>query len=328
MTTGVNQEHHMAVRDRWLAFVFAAALAGCAGNPEDPAPAGQEPHFAERQAAFPSADAAAEALVAVLRGTSDAPLEQVLGPEAGRLIDSGDPVQDRQDVERFLQSYDQGHALAIDEQGVATLLVGPDEWPFPIPIVRDRTEELWRFDGSRGIDELVNRRVGANELSTIEVCRAIVDAQHEYRALDPEGKGGYAQEFLSDDGRRNGLYWATAPGEPLSPLGEQVALASEAGYQRSADGAPIPYHGYFYKVLTAQGPAAPGGAKSYLEGDVLAGGFAVLAWPAEYGESGVMTFLVGRDGIVYESDLGEETAERAAAIDAYDPDDGWSVCQE
>ena len=318
----------MAARDRWLTLLCAAALAGCAGSPEDAAPAEQEQHFAERQAAFPSADAAAEALVAVLRGTSNESIEHLLGPDAGRLIDSGDPVQDQHDVERFLQSYDEGHAMAIDEEGVATLLVGYDEWPFPVPIVRDRSEELWRFDGSRGIDELVNRRVGANELATIEVCRAIVDAQHDYRALDPEGMGGYARQFLSTDGRRDGLYWATAPGEPLSPLGEQVVLASEAGYKRSADGTPVPYHGYFYKLLTAQGPAAPGGAQSYLKGDVLAEGFAVLAWPAEYGDSGVMTFQVGRDGIVYESDLGEETAKRAPAIDTFDPGDGWLVSEE
>ena len=249
----------------------------------------------------------------------------MLGPEAHDLLESGDPVQDRNDRARFLERYDEHHATEANADGSATLLVGTDDWPFPIPLVQEAGG--WRFDDEGGVEELINRRVGANELSTIEVCRAIVDAQREYRQLDPEGKGCYASTFFSDEGRRNGLYWQTAPGEPESPMGERVAEASREGYVHSV-GNPAPYHGYRYGLLLAQGPSAPGGARTYLVDGHLERGFAVVAWPAEYGQSGVMTFLVSSAGIVYERDLGPETSTLAATMEIFDPDASWSVCEE
>jgi hypothetical protein len=292
-------------------------LAACAGSEAAPETAAQ--------GAYASPDAAGQALASALRQDSGDALARVLGPEAHDLLESGDPVQDRNDRARFLERYDEHHATEVNADGSATLLVGRDDWPFPIPLVQEAGG--WRFDDEGGVEELINRRVGANELSTIEVCRAIVDAQREYRQLDPEGKGCYASTFFSDAGRRNGLYWETAPGEPESPMGERVAEASREGYKRNKSG-PAPYHGYHYGLLLAQGPHAPGGARSYLSEGNLTGGFAVIAWPAEYGQSGVMTFIAGSDGIVYERDLGEQTSELAAALETFDPDASWSVCEE
>ena len=291
---------------------------GCSGAgtaPEPPA-----------QTSYASADAAGAALVTALRGDPRHTLVGVLGPEAEELLDSGDPVQDRNDRARFVERYDERHSTAVNADGSATLLVGADDWPFPIPLVPDGAGR-WRFDAERGVDELINRRIGANELSTIEVCRAIVDAQREYVQLDPEGKHCFASTFRSDAGRRNGLYWETAPGEPESPMGERVAEASSEGYVHNV-GNPAPYHGYRYGLLLAQGPSAPGGARSYLVDGHLERGFAVVAWPAEYEQSGIMTFLVSSDGIVYERDLGPETSTLAATMEIFDPDASWSVCEE
>lgn len=298
-----------------LTALGACAGAGSGTDPEPPA-----------QSAYGSPDAAGAALVTALRSDPHDALTGVLGPEAGELLESGDPVQDRNDRARFVERYDERHSTAVNADGSATLLVGADDWPFPIPLVPDGAGR-WRFDAERGVDELINRRVGANELSTIEVCRAIVDAQREYVELNPEGLHCFASTFHSDAGRRNGLYWKTEPGEPESPMGELVAEASREGYVHSA-GTPNPYHGYRYGLLLAQGPSAPGGARSYLVNGHLEKGFAVVAWPAEYGQSGVMTFLTSSDGIVYERDLGPETSTLAATIETFDPDAGWSVCEE
>jgi len=301
-----------------LAVLGAAALApGC---------------VSARPEAFDSPDAAASALAVAIRDGSDARLLEIFGPEAEDLVSSGDEVADRNLRQSFLELYDQQHALEREEPWTATLVVGPDDWPFPLPLVQD-DDGRWSFDVEAGREEIIDRRVGRNELATIETCRAVVDAQRDYAAMQWPGKppGEYAQRFLSaagpESGQRDGLYWPTAEGEPPSPLGELVADAQAEGYALAGERAgPQPLHGYLYRMLTAQGPAAPGGRASYLVGGRLTRGFAVVAYPVEYGNSGVMTFLVGANGIVYEADLGEDTARAAVAMTEYDPDARWSPC--
>lgn len=292
----------------------AAPLLGCAASGEE---------------GYGSPEAAVEALVGALRSGDPDQVRAVLGPEGEELLDSGDEVADRLDREAFLRSYDERHAL-LAQGDEAVLVVGGDEWPLPIPLVR--ADGDWRFDLERGQDEILARRIGRNELATIEVCRAIVDAQNEYAAADRDGRGpgAYASRFLSTSGARDGLYWPAADGEPESPLGPLVAEAAAEGYARqsAASEERQPYHGYYYRMLTAQGSAAPGGSTSYWVDGRLTGGFAVLAEPASYGNSGVMTFLVGPSGIVYERDLGPETGDLAGSIQEFSPDASWAVVRE
>jgi hypothetical protein len=207
---------------------------------------------------------------------------------------------------------------------MATLVVGEDEWPMPIPLVR--SGDAWRFDADEGKDEILARRIGRNELSAIETCRAIVDAQREFAAISGRGSEPvYAQKLASDPGQRNGLYWPTNAGEPPSPLGEEVVAAVAEGYGgRSATG-PRPFHGYCFRLLKAQGPSAPGGARSYLTGDRMIGGFAIVAWPIEYENSGIMTFMVSNRGVVYQKDLGGRTERIASEMATFDPDASWEI---
>lgn len=295
-----------------LAIASGALLAGCA---------------ATSGARYPSPDAAIAALEQAVRTDSTATLQELFGPAADELISSGDDVEDRNQRQRFLELYDQGHHLEQDEDGFATLVIGTDDWPFPVPLVRD--DGSWAFDTEAGLDEVVNRRIGRNELFTIETCRAIVDAQREYAALGHGGQpaGSYARHFLSRDPQaHDGLYWPTAPGDPPSPLGALVAEAQAEGYViPSGEHAPKPFHGYLYHMLEAQGPSAPGGAADYVVDGRMTRGFAVVAWPVEYGNSGVMTFVVGANGIVYEADLGDDTARIAGGMETYDPDPRWTL---
>ncbi|HSO80186.1 MAG TPA: DUF2950 family protein, partial [Chromatiaceae bacterium] len=237
---------------------------------------------------------------------------------------SGDPVADAAARAWFVE-HAQISAQIEDETGDSALLViGPDDWPFPIPLAKD--DQGWFFDTAAGLEELLNRRIGLNEIYTLAALRAFVEAQREYAALDPLGQGTpvFADRILSSEGKRDGLYWPTQPGEPASPLGPLVAEAVGAGYGASPAGeGPRPFHGYLYKILTAQGDQAPGGAMSYFKEGRLTQGVALLAWPARYGHSGIMTFLVNHKGLVYEQDLGEDTGALAAAIDAYNPGEGW-----
>jgi Protein of unknown function (DUF2950) len=240
----------------------------------------------------------------------------------GRIIDSGDPVADSNAREKFIAAYDAKHALELEGDGTQTLILGDDDWPFPIPLVNKAGE--WQFDTKLGADEILRRRVGRNELSTIQVAEAYVQAQNEYAALDPAGlgRGVYARRFLSKPGKKDGLYWPTKAGETESPLGDIAAKASVEGYKFG--GKPIPYHGYYYRILTRQGAGAPGGAYDYLVDAKLRGGFALLAYPSEYGNSGIMTFTVNHDGTVFEKDLGPETGRLAPKIEAFLPDSTWS----
>lgn len=263
------------------------------------------------------------ALAAATRHQDEAALIKIFGPEADDVLHTGDPVQDRQNFQRFTERLDQKIALVRQSDDAVELALGKDDWPFPIPL--HRSEEGWYFDTAAGRDELFNRRIGANELHTLGVVRGFVEAQYEYAALDPDGNGkaDFAQRLMSTAGRKDGLYWPVAEGAPESPMGPLVAAAAAEGYREGHSKAGNSYHGYYYKLLTAQGDAAPGGERSYLKDGVLSGGFGLVAYPAAYGESGIMTFIVNQQGIVFQKDLGEDTAKLAGAIDAYDPGAGW-----
>jgi len=273
---------------------------------------------------FASAEEATEAFVAALRAHDTRALVTILGSDARPLIASGDPVADRNIRDAFVKAYDAGHTLVAKGTDAMTLRVGSDAWPFPIPIVKQG--ERWRFDTRQGREEILARRIGRNELNTMQVCLAVVDAQREYYADDRTGRGvlAYAQKFLSTPGKHDGLHWETKPGEPLSPLGDLVARARAEGYRRDQSGGPTPYHGYLFRMLTSQGPDAPGGAYDYIVRSYMIAGFGVVAYPAQYGVSGVMTFIVNHDGVVYEKDLGPTTAALAAAMRTFNPDKTWS----
>jgi hypothetical protein len=272
------------------------------------------------QTTFPTASAAAAALVAACRSNDDTKLASILGPAGKDLISSGDPVADKKSQLSFAKSYATKHSLTAEGQGVETLVVGANDWPMPIPIVRDG--EAWYFDSARGHDEIIDRRVGEGELGAIAVCEGYVDAQNMYAAKGHDGlpKGLYAQKLVSDPGKQNGLFWEPKPGQPESPLGPAVAAANAEGY---TGGAAAPYHGYYYKLLKEQGANAEGGAKSYLVDGKLSGGFALLAYPANYGNTGIMTFIVNQAGQVLQKDLGDDTVNLARQITAYDPDNTW-----
>ena len=259
--------------------------------------------------------------VDALRAGDRAAMLKMLGPEASDVVTSGDDVADRQTWRRFVEKYDQAHKLEA-AGGKVVLVVGSDDFPMPIPLVPDA--EGWRFDTEAGRQEILKRRVGRNELNVIQVCLAYVDAQREYYTLLTRGKSGlfeYAQRIRSTPGKRDGLHWPTKAGEPPSPLGDLAARARSEGYR--AQDRPTPYHGYFFRVLTAQGPDAPGGTYDYVVRGHMIGGFALVAFPASYGDSGIMTFIVNHDGIVYQKDLGPETSRIAQTMKVYNPDASW-----
>lgn len=285
-------------------------------------------HAAEvKQKSFASAEDAVKAVIAAAKSNNDKELLAIFGPAAKELIFSGDAVADKQRRERFLKAYDEKNRLAKEGDGVV-VIVGKDDWPFPIPLVKKG--ETWVFDTEKGKEEILNRRIGDNELYTIQTLLAVVDAEREYAMKDRDKNSllEYAPKFISDPGKKNGLYWEAKQGEPPSPLGPIVAQAKSAGYQEKSSGGPTPYHGYYYKILTAQGKAAPGGAYSYLVKGKMIGGFAVVAYPAEYGNSGVMTLIVNHDGKVFEKDLGKNTASAAKGMTAYNPDSSWKEVKE
>jgi hypothetical protein len=274
---------------------------------------------------FPSAEAAVDALVAAVRTDDRATLLTIVGSDAEPILSSGDPVQDSSVRARFLAMYDQGHKL--DRIANRTILeIGDSDWPFPIPLATDA--KGWRFDTAAGKREILLRRIGANELWTIQSMLAYVDAQEDYGELQrATGPVFFAQRILSTPGTRDGLYWPSQPSEALSPLGPLVADARAEGYRAPADGAPgrSPYHGYVYRVLTAQGPHAAGGAIDYVVDGKMIGGFALIATPARHGDSGVMTFIVNHHGVVYQKDLGPQSASLAAQITRFDPEPSWQV---
>ena len=278
-----------------------------------------------KQRTFASPEEAVKAMVEALKSNDLKALEEILGPGSRDLIVSGDPVADRAIRERFVKQYDEKKRLEQKEDTVV-LSVGNDDWPSPIPIVKK--DGLWRFDAEAGREEMLARRIGKNEWSTIQFCLANVDAQREYVSKDRDGDGilEYAQKFGSDKGKKNGLFWKVKEGEEQSPLGPLAAVAHKQGYTRKGEN-PQPFHGYYYRILTGQGKNAAGGAYSYLVRGNMIGGFALVAYPAKYGVSGVMTFIVNHDGVVYEKDLGKNTEKTAQAMKVFDPDSTWKKAE-
>ena len=281
-----------------------------------------------KQSSFASSEAAAAALADAVRGKDVQKLLAVVGPGSGDWLFSGDQVQDANDWKKFLAAYDEKHSF--DDKGTrAVLQVGKDDWPFPAPLVKK--DGKWLFDANAGREEILNRRIGQNELDTMQTLLAVVDAQREYAASDPDRNGfaDYARRFVSTPGKKDGLYWATEAGKPESPLGPLVAVAASEGYGQKGAKAQTQqaFHGYYYKLLTSQGKNAAGGAYDYIVGDKLLGGFAIVAWPARYRVSGVTSFIVNHEGVVYEKDLGANGAAVASAMTRYNPDATWRKAQ-
>jgi hypothetical protein len=277
------------------------------------------------QRTFASPEEAVAALINALKTDDVEDLSAILGPEGKQLIFSGDEIADKNARQRFSRMYDEKNQLKRESEDKAVLDVGNNDWPFPIPIVK--AGEAWHFDTRQGKTEILNRRIGGNELDTIQTCLAYVDAQHEYASKDRNGDGlfEYAQKFSSEPGKKDGLYWETKEGEEQSPLGPLVAQARSEGYKKKKPGdKPVPYHGYYYRILKAQGVSAPGGAYDYVVKGKMIGGFALVAYPAQYGSSGIMTFIVSHGGDVYQKDLGGMTAATAQAMKTFNPDKTWS----
>lgn len=283
--------------------------------PIDPPETGQQ--------TFASAAAASQALLSAVQKDDQAEMLKVLGPDSAQILSSGDPAEDNDDRALFVQKYQQMHRLLVEPNGLTTLYIGSENWPTPIPLVhRDKT---WYFDTAAGKNEILYRRVGENELTVIHVCIEMVDAQKEYYSKPHDGGTvqQYAAKILSDSGKHNGLYWQAGADETESPLGPMVAAAEQEGYPEITNRKPEPFHGYYFRVLKGQGPKASGGAKSYIVDGKMTGGFAFVAYPAEYRSSGVMTFLVDQDGVVYQKDLGQQTTQIAKSMTRYDRDATW-----
>ncbi|WP_454624883.1 DUF2950 domain-containing protein [Bradyrhizobium cenepequi] len=275
---------------------------------------------ARAQQAYPSPEDAAAALAAAVKTGSKRAMLKVLGNDAKNIIESGDDVADAETRERFLSAYEAKHSIKAEGNKKATLVLGADDFPFPVPLVNNR--DGWEFDSAAGRLEILYRRIGRNELEAIQTSLAFVDAENEYADKDRTGDGAgiYAQRIASSPGKKDGLFWRDD--HDPSPLGELAARAAAEGYRAGTESG-APYHGYYYRILKGQGPSAPGGALNYVVKGKMLGGFALIAYPAEYGNSGVMTFMVNHVGTVYQKDLGERTAVIAKRIYLFDPDQTW-----
>jgi len=296
-------------------FVAAAILlAGCFAVPSMAQQQGQK--------TFSSAEEASKALVTAAQSNEEKVMLDILGPDAKQIVSSGDDAEDAEGRATFVQKYQEMHRLVKEPDGTTTLYIGAENWPTPIPLVKRGNS--WYFDTKAGKKEILYRRVGENEMSTIRVCQELVAAEKEYRSMQ---HNVYAGKIFSDEGQHDGLYWKAADGERPSPIGPLVAAAVAEGYTKEQNGAPTPYHGYYYRILTRQGANGPGGAKNYVENGKMTKGFAFVAYPAEYRSSGVMTFIVTEDGIVYQKDLGKTTEALAKAMQEYNPTPGWQKAQ-
>jgi len=300
---------------------FVALALACALSPFLSTTAGAQ---SGEQRTFASPEDAVKALIDAVKAGNVDELRTIFGPEGQELIASSDPAEGRRNREVFTVAAAEQWRLVDEAPNRKTLVIGGEEWPFPVPLAKGTNG--WRFDTAAGKEEVLARRIGRNELSAIETTLAYVTAQRRYAQQGHDGKpaGLYATKFESDRGKENGLYWPTAKGQKRSPIGDLLAKAAEEGRQLAADRTqPSPLHGYFFRILTAQGAAAPGGARTYLVGNDMSGGFALVAWPAQYDLTGVMTFVVNQDGIVYEKDLGPETDAAARKMTSYNPDPSW-----
>jgi len=274
------------------------------------------------QKTFRSAEEAANALVTAAQANDEKMMLQILGSNGEQIVSSGDEIEDANSRANFVKRYQEMHRLVKEPDGTTTLYIGAENWPTPIPLVYQRNS--WYFDTEAGKKEVLYRRIGRNELSAIRVCQELVAAQKEYSAEHKE----YARKIFSDEEQHNGLYWKAAAGEPQSPIGPLVASAVAQGDAPSQPGAPTPYRGYYFHVLTRQGKNAPGGAKNYVVNGKMTDGFAFVAYPAEYRSSGVMTFIVTEDGVVYQKDLGRKTDILAKGMKEYDPNPSWQNAEE
>ena len=275
---------------------------------------------------FASPDAAANGLSTAARSGDANAVVAVFGPDSKDIIFSGDPVQDKEIAGAFVQEYDTMHRWRKMPDESQILVLGADNFPFPIPLKKNATGQ-WYFDAAAGREEILARRIGRNELAIIDVCGALADAQAEYFSQRHEGANQYALKFISDTGKQNGLFWESQEGQPKSPLGPLAAFATNEGYSAKPN-SHVPFHGYYFHMLTRQGSHAPGGAKDYVVDGKMTGGFAFVAYPAEYRNSGVMTFLINQDGLLLQKDLGKTTTETAAAISEFDPDTSWGRVRE
>jgi hypothetical protein len=277
-----------------------------------------------KRKSFKSPEEAVKALADAVKRNDTKELLTILGLAGKELISSGDEIADQTGRDRFAKAYEEMNKLVNENDKKVVLHVGNEEWPFPIPVVKKG--EHWFFDTKAGKEEILNRRIGRNELNAIQVCLAYVDAQREYVLKDRDGDKllEYAQKFVSEKGKKNGLYWEAKEDEPQSPLGPLIARAAREGYTgKRPVGKRSPYHGYYYKILKSQGKNAPGGEYDYIVKGKMIGGFALVAYPAEYGNSGVMTFIVNQDDVVYEKDMGKDTEKIATAMKIFDPDKTW-----
>jgi hypothetical protein len=273
------------------------------------------------QKTFSSPNEASDALFNATQNNDPKAMLDILGPDGKQLVSSGDETEDAHSRANFVKNYQEMHRLVKEPDGTVTLYIGAQNWPTPIPIVNKGS--IWYFDTDAGKNEILYRRIGRNEMSTIRVCQELVAAEKEYYASHSE----YAQKIYSDEGQRNGLYWQAANGEPQSPVGPLVAQAVEEGNSKTQH-QPTPYRGYFYHILIRQGKSASGGAKKYTANGKMTGGFAFVAYPAEYRSSGVMTFIVNQDGVVYEKDLGDKTEDAAKSMQEFNPNSGWQKTED
>ncbi len=284
-----------------------------------------QPALGQTPATFGSPEAAVAGLIeAVKSAQPEDALVKILGPAGRELATSGDPIDDEARRARFLSSFEEGHSLQAEGNDRVKLVIGKEEYPFPIPVVK--SGETWQWDADAGLDEILTRRIGENELAAIEVMRTYVAAQREYAEQPRDGKGiQYARRLMSREGRKDGLYWEVTEGEPESPIGPLIASAQREGYagnSKRSDGQRA-YHGYLYRMLYGQGKNAADGPRDYIVNDRMIGGFALIAVPMDYGNSGVMTLIVNQDGEVFQKDLGPGTTEAAARIKLFDPDGSW-----
>jgi len=308
--------HRIASTTRFGLLALIISLVGCNNS--------NKPSFR----LFASPEAAGTALLEAAKSGDQNAALAIFGPESKEIIFSGDAVQDKTAVDAFVAAYGVMHRWRKMPDGTQVLLIGADNFPFPIPLKKGDGGQ-WFFDTVAGKEEILTRRIGRNELAIIEVCGAVADAQAEYSSQphDGGGKGQFALKFISDAGKQNGLYWEAPEGQPKSPLGPLAALATTEGYSAKQN-AHTPFHGYFFHMLTRQGSHAPGGAKDYVVNGKMVGGFAFVAYPAEYGNSGIMTFVINQDGVLLQKDLGKTTTETATAMTEFDPDTSWSQVQE
>lgn len=299
---------------RLLLLTLIIPLAACNKQPDKPS-----------IQTFASPDAAGSALLAAAKSGDQNSISAIFGPDSKEVIYSGDAVQDKNAADRFVAGYGVMHRWRKMPDGSQLLLVGADNFPFPIPL-KQKSDGQWFFDTAAGKDEVLSRRIGRNELAVIEVSNAVADAQAEYFSQPHSGQAAkqYAAKFISDPGKQNGLYWKSEEGQPASPLGPLAAFATTEGYTVKPD-AHVPFHGYYFRMLQGQTDKAPGGAKDYMVNGKMTGGFAFVAYPAEYGNSGIMTFIINQDDVLLQKDLGKTTTEAATAMNKFDPDGGWKI---